>query len=225
MRHKPTRIAAVIALAVVLAGVFGLGGGSVAFSQVGHAVNSTLTRLKEMVLEIRAGRVASRAPSPPAAPADAEKKTPVSNLRAVMCTGRFFRIPVTEQAVWQVLEDQGIELIQASAAPETYYAALDREQAERLENALTIEPLTSPRVLVREDHEATIGTNAFALAWLPSISSDGTRIESTFSFHDGDNGFEIPNISTEDGGVVLVRLRGLTTLGDDVLILLQVQRQ
>ena len=222
MRHKPTRIAAVIALAVLLAGMFGLGGGSVAFSQVGHAVGSTLVRLKEMIMEIRTGEIMDRAPSPPAASANADEQAPASNLRAVMCTARYFKISENEQAVWQSLKDQGIGLIQASATPETYYATLDQEQVGQFEDALTVEAIASPRVMVWEGHEAMIGSGAFALAWLPTISSDGTRIESTFSFHDGENGFEVPNVSTEEGGGVLVRVRGTIPAGEDILILLKV---
>jgi hypothetical protein len=67
-----------------------------------------------------------------------------------------------------------------------------------------------------------ICTNAFALAWQPTISSDGTRIESRFSFHDGQTGFEIPNIGVEEGGVILVRVRGIFETGRDALILLTV---
>lgn len=222
MRYKRTKVAAVIALAVLLAGVFGLGGGSVAFSQVGQAVSSTLTRLKELIMEIRTGEPAAQAPLPPAASGDADEQAPDPNVRAVMCDARFFTIPESEQAVWQSLKDQGIELIKASADPETYYAALRGEQAEQIEDALTISPLAAPRVAVAEGQEGMIATDVFALAWLPTISSDGQRIESTFSFHDGENGVEIPNINIEEGGVILVRVKGITPTGADILILLKV---
>jgi len=225
MRHKPTRIAALIALAVLLAGVFGLGGGSVAFSQVGHAVSSTLVRLKELILEIRTGEPMARPPLLPAQSSGADKQAPASDLRAVMCAARFFTISATEQAVWQSLRDQGIGLIQTSVAPETYYATLSREPADRFEDGLTVGPISSPRIIVSEGQEGMIGTDVFALAWLPTLSSDGGRIASTFSFHDGENGFEVPNVSTEEGGVVLVQVRGIIPTGEDVLILLRVQRQ
>jgi hypothetical protein len=67
-----------------------------------------------------------------------------------------------------------------------------------------------------------IGTDAFALAWQPTISSDGTRIESSFSFHDGQTGFEVPNLETEIGGTVLIRVKGITTPDEEVLLLVQV---
>lgn len=131
-------------------------------------------------------------------------------------------IPQNGQAVRQSLTDRGVEPIQASAAPETYYATLDREQAEQIEHALTVSPLTAPRVIVAEGEQGMIATDVFALAWLPTISSDGKRIESSFSFHDGQNGFEIPNLSIQEGGVILVWARGIVPTGEDILILLQV---
>jgi len=221
MMHRTRRVAAILAVAVVLAGAIGLGGGSVAFSQAGHAVSSTLARLKEMIVEIRTGQVREQPPLP-AASDETQEPAPNPDRRAVMCVARFFNIPASEQAVWQSLKDQGAELIKASAAPETYYATLTREQAERFENALTIGPITSPRILVGEGNEGMIGTNVFALAWLPTVSTDGTQIESSFSFHDGENGFEIPNVSVEEGGVILVRVKGIVPTGEDMLILLAV---
>ncbi len=41
------------------------------------------------------------------------------------------------------------------------------------------------------------------------MSSDGKEVQSTISFHDGHNGFEIPNVSTESGGVVLIHAKGM----------------
>jgi len=222
MMHKTRRVAAILVVALVLAGAVGLGGGSVAFSQAGHAVSSTLARLKEMIMEIRSGQVRDQAPLPPASD-EAEEPAPNPDIRAVMCTARFFNIPVSEQAVWRSLKDQGIELIKASSAPEAYYATLTREQGERVENALTVGPITSPRILVGEGNEAMIGTEAFALAWLPTISTDGTQIESSFSFHDGENGFEIPSVTADEGGVILVRVKGIVPTGEDILILLRIE--
>jgi hypothetical protein len=222
MVHRTRRVAAILALAIVLAGVIGLAGGPVAFSQVGQAVNSTLARLKEMIWDIRTGNIPSPAPAPAAPAGDTDEQPSDTTVRGVMCAARFFSIPAGEQAVWQALREQGIELIQASSAPETYYAPLSRDQAGRVEGALTAGPITSPRVLVGEGGEAVIASNVFALAWRPTLSSDATRIESSFSFHDGQSGFEIPSVSAEDGGVVLVRVRGIMPTGEDVLLLLTV---
>jgi hypothetical protein len=222
MTYKTRRIAALVALTLLLAGAFHLGTGSVAFSQVGHAVSSTLVRLQELIMEIRTGEPTAQAPLPGAASDGTDEQAPDPNLRAVTCAARFFTIPTNEQAVWQFLKDQGIELIQASADPETYYATLRQEQAEQVEDALTIRALAAPRVIVAEGQQGMIATDIFALAWLPTVSSDGTRIESTFSFHDGHNGVEIPNVSIEEGGVVLIRVRGIATTGENILILLKV---
>ena len=222
MKRRLTKVAAIIALAVVLAGVFGLNGGPVAFSQVGHAVSSTLDRLKDMIMAIRTGDTADQAPLAPASPNEAEVPAQNPNVKAVMCAARFFNIPAGEQAAWQSLRAQGIELIRASSAPATYYATLSQEQAGHLESALTVGPMASPRILVGEGNEGMIGTDVFAMAWLPTISSDGREIESSFSFHDGQNGFEIPNVRIEEGGVILVRVKGMVPTGEDILILLTI---
>jgi len=221
MMHKTRRVAAILAVALVLAGAVGLVGGSVAFSQAGHAVSSTLARLKEMIMEIRTGQVREQSPLP-AASNEAEEPAPNPDVRAVMCVARFFNIPASEQAAWQSLREQGIEMVKASAAPETYYATLSREQAERVESALTVGPITSPRITMWAGNEGMIGTDVFALAWLPTISSDGKQIESSFSFHDGENGFEIPSVTADEGGVILVRVKGIIPTGEDILILLRV---
>jgi hypothetical protein len=209
-------------LTLLLAGAFSLGGGSTAFSQARHAVSSSLLRLQELIMQIRTGEPTAQAPLPPAPSAEADEQAPNPNLRPVRCAARFFSIPASDEAVWQALKNQGIELITASTDPETYYATLSGAQAERIEDALTVRPLAAPRVTVLEGEQAMIATDVFALAWLPTVSSDGTRIESTFSFHDGQNGFEIPSLRTEEAGVILVRVRGIAPTGGDILILLQV---
>ncbi len=220
MMHRTRRIAAVLALAVVLAGAIGLGGGPVAFSQVGQAVNSTLARLKEMIWDIRTGNVASPAPQPPAPAGDTNEQPADTNVRAVVCAARLFHLPAGEQAVWQSLENQGLELIRASANPETWYVPLSRAQADCIEGALTTGTIASPCITVEEGGQATIASNFFALAWQPTLSSDGTRIDSSLSFHDGQTGFEIPNIGVADGEVILVWVRGITPTDEDVLLLL-----
>ncbi len=222
MMHRTRRVAAIIALAVVLASAIGLGGGSVAFSQVGQAVSSTLDRLKDMIMGIRTAEPPARIVQPPSSPGKTDEQAPAPG--ALMCAARLFSIPAGEQGVWQSLKDQGIELIQVSAAPETYYAALGQQQVQRVEGALTVGPISSPRIVLHEGTEGMIGTQVFALAWRPTLSSDGRQIESRFAFHDGQNGFEIPNVSVEDGGVILVRVRGIMPTGEDMLILLKVGR-
>jgi len=48
-----------------------------------------------------------------------------------------------------------------------------------------------------------------ALGWLPTVSSDGKEVLSTISFHDGQAGFELPNLGTEPGGMVLILAKGM----------------
>ncbi|MGE5296439.1 MAG: hypothetical protein ACM3VT_16590, partial [Solirubrobacterales bacterium] len=211
MRQKPKRIAAGIAVALLLAGLFGLGSGSVAFSQARHAVNSTLSRLKAMITGDT-----DMTDMPPELEA-----TPAPDGRQVVCSTRFFSVPPAERDIGQRLKDQGIELIQASADPEVYYAAISRQQAASFDVSLTLKCVAAPRVTVLEGETATFAmtdrqaARGLALAWQPTVSDDGTEIQSTLSVHDGSNGFEIPNIATEPGGVVLILAVGVFFDPDD----------
>jgi len=213
MRNKPLRFAAAVVLAVLIVGAFSLDAGSVARSQTRHVVNTTLAWLKSMI-------VGSEIGEPPALPPQAngtseQESAPTG--RAVLCEARFLKVPPDAQDLWQSLREQGIELIRVSTDPEVYYATLDREQAQAFDASVTLPCFAAPRVIVREGEAASLavhdrtpqGPRGLALAWLPTISSDGKEVVSTLSFHDGRNGFEIPNVSTEPGGIVLIRARGI----------------
>lgn len=208
MKRKSMSIAAVIALAVLLIGVFSLGTGSVALSQTQHAVNATLAWLKNMIVG---------GPASPPGAGESTKQTPDPERREITCAARVFKVSENEQSLWQFLQDQGIELVRVSTDPEVYYATLSPEQAQSFDASVVLKCLATPRVTVPEGESGAIaihdstpqGPRGLAVAWLPTISSDGTRIESTISFHDGRDGFEVPNVSTESGGVVLIRAKGM----------------
>ena len=211
MRRKSLRIAAAVALAVLLVGAFSPGTGSVALSQTQHAVNTTLAWLKSMIVGGSIGE-------PPALSPGADEigeQTANPNRREVTCAVGFFAVSEDEQDLWQSLRDQGIELVRVSTDPEVYYATLSREQAQSFDASVTLKRLSEPRVTVLEGESAFIavtdvtpqGPQGLAVAWLPTVSSDGRKIESTISFHDGHDGFEIPSVSTESGGVVLILAR------------------
>jgi hypothetical protein len=232
MRHKSLRIAAAVALGVLLIGAFRPGAGSVALSQTHHAVNTTLAWLKSMII---GGPIGEPPALSPQVGGIGEQTG-----REVTCAARFFKVSEDEQGLWQSLRDQGIELVKVSTDPEVYYATLSREQAQSFDASVTLKCLSAPRVTVLDGESAAIaikdmtpqGPHGLAVAWLPTISSDGKEIQSTVSFHDGRNGFEIPNVSTESGGVVLIRARGIfpplnQDSGDpgEILIRLQVDIQ
>jgi hypothetical protein len=234
MRQKSLKIAAIVTLAVLLMGAFSLGTGSVARSQTRHAVNATLAWLKNMIVGGEAEAPQALAPEA----AQSGEQVPNPNRKVVTCAARFFRVLATDQGVWQSLRDQGIELVAVSVDPDVYYATLSREQAQAIDGALTLPCVSAPRVTVSEGDTAALAiTNAqpsggLALAWLPTVSSDGKGVQSTISFHDGHNGFEIPNAGTESGGVVLIRAKGVFPSLDqgsgdpeEVLIRLQVNLQ
>lgn len=211
MTHGKRRLAAVAALVIVLVGTFSLSTGSAAFSQAGHAVNSTLARLRAMIVG------ADQMVEPEAAnlPDEGGSRPPNLDRRAIRCAARFFLVPTKDRSIWQSLREQGIDLVQASTNPPVYYAALTRGQSEAFDAAVTLRCLCAPRLTVSEGESGTIAItqdkHGLALAWLPVISSDGTEILSTLSFHDGRDGFELSNIGTESGGAVLIRMNGVVT--------------
>jgi hypothetical protein len=240
MRQKSLRIAAVVTLVVLLIGAFSLGTGSVARSQTQRAVNTTLAWLKSMI--VGGETEIPPAPSPGAREVGEQAANP--SIREITCAARLFLVPQDEQGLWQSLRDQGIELVEVSTDPQVYYATLSREEAQSfdasVDASVSLKRLSAPRVTVGEGESAAIaikemtpqGPQGLAVGWLPTISSDGKRIESTISFHDGRNGFEIPNASTEPGGVVLIRARGIfpgldqgSGSPNEILIRLQVDIQ
>lgn len=204
MRHRPARIAAVAAFAVLLVSGFSLS------SHAGSVVNSTLARLREMVMEIRTKRpIDPPAAIPPAPPDNPSEQTAEANRRTVAGEARFHAVSPNDQDVWQTLREQGIELTQGATNPETYYAVLSPEQAARFQASLTLPALVAPCIIVAEGETAMLGTDVLALAWEPMISGDGRRIESTLSFHDGERGFELSALSVENDGVLLLRVKGV----------------
>jgi len=195
----------------------------VAFSQAGHAVNWTLARLKAMIVGTGDGELEAEAPIPPtSAGQDVSNPDP----KAITCAARFFVVSPNEQDVWRSLQEQGIELIQASTDPQVYYAALSREQAESFDVTATLRCTCAPRITVGEGQSGTMAITGagqgVALAWLPTLSNDGKEIQSTIAVHGGYKGFEIPNVGTEAGGMILIRAKGTTTTGEEFLILLRV---
>jgi hypothetical protein len=217
MRQKPRR-AAVIAAALLLAGLFSVGSGSVAFSQATRTVSWTLLRLKAMIT----GDRTNRPPEP--------ERVPDPYARKIDYGVRLFGVRPSDQGIWQSLNDLGIEFVQVSAAPETYFAMVSRQQAKSVDDALwTLRFLASPAIQRPEGELAWIATRSYdsqepngtartsglAMGWLPTVSDDGTEIWSTVSFHDGLNGFEIPNVATEPGEVVLIRVKGMWSHSDD----------
>jgi hypothetical protein len=216
MTYRTRRVAAAVLLAIVLVGALGLSTGSVAFSQAGHAVNSTLAWLRQAVVGPAPGEPRAEPPARPTASGKVGAET--ANSKEITYSARIFRVQESEAGFWQSLKSQGNELVAASTDPEVYYAALTGEQPESFDASVTLRQLTSPRVTVCAGDIATIavtdedpqnGRRGFAWGLRPTVSDDGAEIRSTISFHDGHHGFEIPDVSTEPGGVVLIRAIGV----------------
>ena len=221
MTYGTRRVAAVVVLALVFIGALGLSTGSVAFSQAGRAVNSTLAWLRQAVVGVAPGEPRAELPALPAASDKTAEE--MANPTEVTYTARIFRVHENEVGVWQSLKGQGIEFVAASTNPQLYYAALTREQAESFDTSVTLRWLSTPRVTVSAGEIFTIaltdadpqnGRRGFALGLL-TVSGDGVEVRSTISFHDGHDGSEIPNVSTERGGVVLLRAAGVLRSQDD----------
>jgi hypothetical protein len=239
MTYRTRRVAAVVALILVFIGVLGLGTGSVAFSRAGHAVNSTLAWLRQAVVGQTPGEPRAEPPAVPTASGKTGEE--MANPKEISYAYRIFRVQESEAGVWQSLKSQGIEFVAASTDPEVYYATLTGGQAESFDASVTLRCLSSPHVIVSAgditmialtDADPQNGRRGFALGLRPTISDDGAEVRSTISFHDGHNGFEIPDVSTESGGVVLLRVKGMfpglnqdSSYGGEVLIRLQVDVQ
>ncbi len=219
---------------MLLVAALGLDTGSVARSQTHYVVNATLAWLKSMI--VGGGTETPPAQSPRAG--HASEQTANADLRLVTCAARFFRVPADNRGVWQSLKDRGIELVAVSTDPEVYCATLSREQAESVDGSLTLPCISAPRVTMSEGDTAALAqTNTqppggLALGCLPTISRDGKEVQATISFHDGRRGFGLPNVSTESGGVVLLRVKGMSSglnqdssYSGEVLIRLQMDIQ
>jgi hypothetical protein len=227
MAYPKMRIAAVATVAVVLVGVFSFGGGTVAFSQARRAVSSTLAVLKSMI----AGTPMEE--SRPTSPAPVQDTNP--NRRKILCKTRLFAVSEADLYIWQRLEDQGVKFIEASAAPKVHYATLGRERAQSFGASITLRCITSPTVLMWEGETANVAmvnpdaARGIAIALQSEASSDGEHTQFTLSFHDGLNGFEIPGVSAEPGGAILIRTKGMFPGEDgstkEFLIHLQIEIQ
>ena len=198
--------------------MLGLGTASVAFSQAGHAVNSTLAWLRQAVVGVAPGEPQAEPPGSPATSGEAGAHTSNPDGQAITYAARFFRVPEGETSIWQSLKDQGIEFVAASTDPEVYYTTLTREQGESFDAAVTLRCLSAPRVTVSAGGTATLavtdgdpqkGRQGFALGLLPTVAGEAQEVQSTLSFHDGHKGFEIPNVATQLDGVVLIHVKGI----------------
>ncbi|MBP7051250.1 MAG: hypothetical protein KBE65_09560 [Phycisphaerae bacterium] len=224
MRHKPGRIAAAATLVVVVVGALSLSTGSVAFSQVRHAANSTLSWLKSMLV----GDTSDEPAALPPEPVETRGGTADRGRRTISCTARFFDAAQGGQDIQRFLEDEGIEFVEASAEPRVQYAILSRQEADSFDVPATVRCIASPHVMVLAGETAgltdTGKPGGLALGWLPTVSSDGKEVLSTISFHDGQAGFELPALGTESGGAVLILADGMFP-DREVLVQVQVEIQ
>ena len=207
------KIAAVLALAAVLTIALGLSTGSLAFSQAGHAVNSTLAWPRQEIVGPASGEPEVDVPALPAVARETSEEVGKTILYAARC----FNVAESDAEIWRSLKDRGIEFVRVSTDPEVYYATLSRERMASFDASLTLPCLAAPRVIATEGCTAAIVVRdehtlrdvwGLGLGLLGTVSRDGREIQSTISFHDGQTGFEIPNVNVESGGAVLIRAMG-----------------
>ena len=111
-------------------------------------------------------------------------------------------------------EREDIKLAPVRSNPNTWYAKLDLDKAERFtEFAHTIddpEHRSSPGLMLQEGKEGVIGicggAEVVALALVATVLDDSKGIELSFSFLHGQSGFEIPSLRVKIDEAVLFRL-------------------
>ncbi len=219
MKQKPMRIAAVIAVGIVLVGTFTFGTSSAAFSQVGDAVSSTLARLKNLVTGIRARERAEEMPAPSLPPATgANEQMPVDEeepavARRVISAQMQLWVSMSETDVARLLKEQQIDLVQAGTDPNVCFAVLGPDAAENLsvllQSADGVGLVSSPRLVVGDGGQGMLGTQALGVAWQPTIMSDGELLEVNLAVHNGESGFELPALCIQIGEALLIRTTGI----------------
>ncbi len=210
MTYPRARIAAIVAVVLLLIGAFSFGGGTAA----AHAVGSTLSRLKQMLTDMRTQRAhEAMSPAGPTGRRGMGARRGGASGRGSTFVGTWIAsefcvssIPGSTEDFQRFLKEQKIEPVQASPELQVNYAPLDPEQVERIVASLQSTAVASSRVMAREGQEVTIGSRNLAalLAWRSTLTGDSRRVESSVSFQDSQNGFEIPTFTVESGGGVLM---------------------
>ena len=224
MQRRPMRIAALIAVGIVLLGTFTLGRSSAAFSQVEEAVSSTLARLKDIVVGIRASKPEQEireSDLPPVAGINEEtsevEKEPASAPGAISAQMQLW-VSTSEADTARLLAEQQIDLARAGTDPNVCFAVLGPEAVESLstllQSASGVRLVSSPRITVGDGGQGMLGTQAFAVAWQPTLTDDG-QMEVNLAVHNGENGFELPTLCVQIGEALLIQATGITLPSDE----------
>jgi len=210
MKSKMRKFAAAVVVITVLIGVYQFGGGRAAFAQTTKVVRTSLAGLKEFILAM-----GTREPEPPSPilRADPGKQSPDAKCKSILVNVHVYSMEGEQGNLWDFFERECVELVPAGNNPNTWYAKLDPDKAERFtELAHAIDELelrSSPSLMLREGQEGIIGssgTEDLALALVANVLEDDECVELSFSFLYGQSGFEFPSIRIKMDKAVLVRL-------------------
>ncbi len=213
MKNNVTRLAAAVFVIALLVGVSQLDGARAAFAGTARVVATSLAGLKEFIRDMR-----TREPQPPSAVVPAqpgEQQTAVQGNR-IFASVQVFSVQPGQQDLQKFFQTEGIELAPAGNSPNTSYAKLGPEKTGRfiewMGRAEGIERLSSPSLMILEGQEGVMGIagagepDATALALVATVPNDGDSIDLSFSFLQGQNGFEIPSLRINTDETVLFRL-------------------
>ena len=213
MKNNVTRLAAAVFVIAAVVGVAQFDSARAAFAGTARVVATGLAGLKEFIRDMR-----TREPQPPSAAVPAkpdEQQTAVQGNR-IFASVQVFSVQPGQDGLRKFFETEGIELTPAGSSPNTSYARLGPEKTERLielmGKAEGIERLSSPSLMILEGQEGVMGIagagepDATALALVATIPDDGENIDLSFSFLQGQSGFEIPSLRINTDEAVLFRL-------------------
>lgn len=219
MKNNITKLAAAASIIAVLVGVYQFDGARAAFARTTRVVRTTLSDLKDFVLDMRKREpvgIIYESNLPPAEPA---RPNPDIQYKIISASVQEFSAVGGQDDLLDFLETEGIELDQAGNYPDMSYARLDPDKTERfIDFADAGDDLglkSSSSLMLREGHEGTVGSfgaedqDAVAVALAATVLDDGGLIELSFSFLRGQSGFEMPSLEIKADEAVLFRL--LTT--------------
>lgn len=213
MKNNLTKLAAAVFVIAVIVAVAQFDGARAAFAGTARVVATSLAGLKEFIRDLR-----TREPEPSSAVAPDqpdERQTAVQGNR-IFAGVQVFSVQSGRQDLQKFFQTEGIELTPAQSNPNTSYVKLGPEKTGRfiewIDKAEGVNRLSSPSLMVLEGQEGVMGIaaegepDATALALVATISDDGNSIDLSFSFLQGESGFEIPSLRIGTDEAVLFRL-------------------
>ncbi len=223
IKSRMRKLVAAVVVIAVLIGIYQVGGARAAFGQVTQAVRTSLTRLKEFVIEIR-----TREAAPP------PRLAPVRHAVPMIDTSKcgygiqydLFLVQGEQADLRNFFEKQDIKFTPTTNNTNICYAILDGDKAERFisfsQSSNEIKLLATPRLILRDGKEAMLGSadlagsGGLAFAVAGTLVDDNEQIDLSFSFYNGETGIEIPSIRIKTAEVVLIRaVKTATATGDD----------